>query len=178
MLKLEILTESTASESAAPMMSGIKKRLGFVPNLFGVIANSPIALKAYSELTAALSETSFTPVEQHVIAVAVSHANGCTYCTAAHGTILKMVGADAATISAVAEGRAVPDPKLEALRQVTTKMVTKRGWLDDAEDIRPFLAAGYRQEQLLEILIGVALKTISNYTNHIAKTPIDPQFGG
>ena len=178
MAQLEVLNIDNAPESAKPILSALTQKFGFLPNLAGVLANSPGALKAYVQLVEAWGATSFTPIEQNLLAVAVSRVNGCGYCAAAHSTLLKKVGADPDLIGALAEGHPLADPKLEALRRFATVMVEKRGQLDHERDVQPFLDAGYSREQILEVLIPVAMKTIGNFTNNIAHTPLDPQFGG
>ena len=78
-------------------------------------------------------------------------------------------------VSAVRSNQPVSDPKLEALIALTKEIVSQRGHVD-AQTIENFLAAGYRKDQILEVLIGVALKTMSNYLDHISPTELDPAF--
>ena len=122
-----------------------------------------------------LADTDFTPAEQQLLFLTVSRANGCTYCVAAHTMAGKMMGLDAETISAVRDGRPILEAKLAALSQFAVKIVEKRGHLS-RDDIGDFLTAGYTSAQILEVLLAVATKTISNYMNHIAETPLDPAF--
>jgi alkylhydroperoxidase family enzyme len=78
-------------------------------------------------------------------------------------------------VEAIREDRPISDSRLEALRVFTTTVVEKQGWLAD-EDVAAFLAAGFTKAQILEVILGVSFKTLSNYTNHIADTPLDPAF--
>ncbi|MGB6169912.1 MAG: hypothetical protein WBF52_20185 [Geitlerinemataceae cyanobacterium] len=78
-------------------------------------------------------------------------------------------------IEALRQGRPLTDRKLQALRLFTQRMIVARGWVNDRE-IEEFLAAGYTQQQVLEVILGIAVKIIHNYTNHIAKTPLDKAF--
>ncbi|MCG8435980.1 MAG: carboxymuconolactone decarboxylase family protein [Gammaproteobacteria bacterium] len=78
-------------------------------------------------------------------------------------------------VAALREGTPIPDMKLEALRRFTAKVVQSRGFVSE-QDIEDFLAAGYGNEQILEVILGVGLKTLSNYTNHFADTPVDQAF--
>jgi hypothetical protein len=55
-------------------------------------------------------------------------------------------------------------------------MLEKRGDVSD-QDKRAFFDAGYRPRQTLEIILGFALKTMTNYTNGLARTPPNPEFG-
>jgi alkylhydroperoxidase family enzyme len=78
-------------------------------------------------------------------------------------------------VQAIRNGRPIADKKLEALRRFTAAVVTSRGWPSDA-DTGAFLNAGYGRQQVLEVVLGVGIKTLSNYTNHIADTPLDQAF--
>ncbi len=170
-----IHTIDSAPEGSRETMGAIKRKFGFVPNLIGELGAAPAAVKAYTTLTGLLEETSLSPVEQQLVLTATSIANSCHYCVAAHSMGLKMAGLAQNEIDAVREGRELADVRLEALRKLTSAVVERRGWLDSA-DVQAFLKAGYRQEQILEVLVGVAAKTLSNYTNHLAGTPLDRQL--
>src|SRR5258708_11610804 len=76
-------------------------------------------------------------------------------------------------IAALREGQRIEDNRLEALHTFTSKVVTDRGWVSEA-DVNAFLAVGYTKQNVLEVILGVAVKVISNYTNHVAHTPADP----
>ncbi|RMH11524.1 MAG: carboxymuconolactone decarboxylase family protein [Gemmatimonadetes bacterium] len=176
-LNYPIHDETTAPEAARPLLAGAKQKLGFIPNLYGVMANAPALLDAYFKVGEAFQRSSFTPTEQQVVLLAVSAANGCGYCRAAHQAVAAMQGIDAGVARAAAEGQPIDDPRLEALRAFAAHVVETRGWPDEAA-IEAFLSAGYSPSQVLEVVLGVGMKTLSNYTNHIAHTPIDAAFQG
>ncbi len=94
---------------------------------------------------------------------------------AAHSGLAKMIGMSDKDIEALRNGTPMSDKKLQALRHFTQKMVRERGWVEDSE-IEVFMAAGYSKQQVLEVILGIAIKVMHNYTNHIAKTPLDKQF--
>ena len=175
MTSLTVHTRDSAPEGSHEIMDAYTERFGFVPNLVGILAESPAALKGYATTYGLLGETAFTPAEQQLIFLATSRANGCHYCVAAHSMAGKMMGLDEETIHAVRDGRPVLDPKLAAIVEFTTKVVDKRGHVS-AQDLETFATAGHSQAQVLEVLLGVATKTISNYMNHIAATPLDDAF--
>jgi AhpD family alkylhydroperoxidase len=152
-----------------------EKLFGFIPNLLGVLATAPIALEAYIILTKLLEDESLSPVEQQVVMLAGSHENGCGYCMAAHSTVAGVVGMPALVLAALRGGTVLPDKKLEALRSFVIDVVRSRGRVSD-ERIEEFLAAGYSAQSVLEVVFGVAMKTLSNYVNHMAETPVDRQF--
>jgi len=166
----------TAPQEATHPLQQAKDSLGFVPNLFGTFAESPAALKAYLSLTDLVeNQTAFSPTEAQVVLLSVSAVNGCEYCVAAHTGIAKAQKVPDDVVSAIRDGRPIEDEKLEALRTFTRSVVDNRGWVDQS-DLRAFLDAGYTQRHVLEVILGVAMKTLSNYTNHIAAPALDKQF--
>lgn len=178
-LTLPPLTEANADSIAAGRMRAAQAGFGFVPNMYGVMANSPGLLDTYVhgyERFRALS--GFTPAEQEVVLLAVSRENGCTYCVAAHSFIAdKMSGVTPAVTDAIRDGQPIPDARLAALHDFTRTMVVKRG-LPDSADVNAFLAAGYSERQILEVVLAIAVKTLSNYANHLCHTPVDGVFAG
>ena len=93
----------------------------------------------------------------------------------AHSGVAKMVGLPDLEISALREGQPLSDAKLEALRTFAAILVDKRGRASE-EDVAAFLGAGYTRTQILEVIVGIAFKTLSNFTVHLANTPIDKRF--
>ena len=174
-MKIEPKTIESAPTAAQPFLKGAQNAFGFVPNLLGTFAHAPATLEGYMGLSAAFGKTSFSPTEQQVVALTASVDNECTYCVAAHTTIGQMQKIDAAVLSALRANQALPDAKLEALRQFTKALLNKRGWTSEA-DREAFFEAGYRPEQALEVVLGVAMKILSNYTNHLAEPPLDAAF--
>jgi uncharacterized peroxidase-related enzyme len=174
MSMLPVLTLANAPDAIRPTLEAVKGRYGFVPNLIGVLANAPAALEAYLTLAGLLDKSSLTPAEQQVVAIAISRDNNCGYCVAAHS---KLAGAvlDQASIRALREGQPLADPKLDALAGLARAIVASRGWVDEVV-LQRFHAAGYQPGQVLDVLVGVAMKTLSNYTNHLVDTPLDLAF--
>jgi len=168
-------TPETATDEGREVLEKAKAKFGFIPNLLGNMAEAPATAKAYLALGDLLGETSFSATEQQVILLAVSRFNECTYCIGAHSAAALMQKVPADVVESIRNDEAVADPKLEALRRFTTLVVEQRGWLSD-EDTGQFLAAGYNRQQILEVVLGIAMKTISNYTNHFADTELDEAF--
>jgi uncharacterized peroxidase-related enzyme len=166
----------TAPEKSRPLLENVQKSFKFIPNLFGVFANSPVLLEGYMALEKAFDKGSLNAVERQIILLSASVENRCGYCIAAHSTVLKaFLHAPAEVVSAVRANEPVSDPKLQALVALTKEIVTERGHVSE-QVMDNFLAAGYRKDQVLEVLIGVALKTMSNYLDHISHTELDPAF--
>ena len=148
---------------------------GLVPNLIGVMSHSATVAHAYLDLHERFAASSFSPVEQQVVALAASHEHGCSYCMAAESTVAEMVQADEGVIEALRSGEPLPDARLQALAAFTRAVVRERGWVDEAA-VEAFLAAGFDAPQVLDVVLGVAKKTLSNYVNHLAETPLDEAF--
>ena len=94
---------------------------------------------------------------------------------AAHTSISQMAGVSADVIEALRNDTPILDSKLEALRVFTAVINERKGWPADS-DVDAFLSAGYTRESILEVILGTSLKVMSNYTNHIAETPLDEAF--
>ncbi len=168
-------SRDSAPDDSKGVLAAMLNKFGFDLNLFAKLATSSKTLKAYTGVNEIFARSSFSPLEQQIVLLSVSHYNGCTYCLAAHVTGSLAGGLPEEVIRAAAEGREINEPKLEALRQFTRKMVDQRGELKKGE-LETFLTAGYSSENALEVITGIALKTISNYANHLMDTPLDEPF--
>lgn len=168
-------TVETAPEAAREFLVGTQKAFGFLPNLIGVMASAPALAKAYGALIGLFDQTSFTPTERQIVLLATSADNGCTYCVAAHSIIAGMQKVPADVVEAIRNNTPINDPKLEALRRFTTAMVATRGRPSE-DEVKAFLAAGYTEVQVLEVVLGIGFKTLSNYTTHISEVPVDQAF--
>src|ERR1700761_5220638 len=163
---------SSAPTDSTEILDSVKKAWGFVPNLHRVLAESPAALEAYSTLWGIAEKTGFTQQERNIVYLAIIYENECTYCMAGHTNLSRLAKVDNATIAAVRENRPITDAKLEALRQFAAKVTRQRGVVSEA-DVAAFKAAGYDNRAVLDVLVLAATKLISNYTNHVAQTPLD-----
>ncbi len=175
MLQFPVHSVDSAPEASKATLAQAGKAFGFVPNLLGVLASAPAAAQAYVTLSGIFNTTSLSDIERQIVLLTVSRENGCDYCLAAHTAGATMAKVPSAVLDAFKAGQPFPDARLDALHRMVQVMVSKRG-RPDAEDLDAFLAAGYSSAQLLEIIVGIALKTMSNYTNHVADTPLDAPF--
>jgi glyoxylase-like metal-dependent hydrolase (beta-lactamase superfamily II)/alkylhydroperoxidase family enzyme len=139
------------------------------------IAESPAVLEGYISLSKAFDRSSLNANEQHIVQLSTSFENEIPYCVAGHTTFARMQEVPDDVVQAVRQGEPIPDAKLEALREFTSKVVKQRGRVTQ-NDVQGFLKAGYTRAQVLEVILGVGLKIISNYTNQIAETPLDAAF--
>lgn len=166
--------ESAPAGSKASLEESVKS-FGMLPNLHGVFATSPNALEAYKTLHGLFASSSFNDEETTVIWQTINKEHECHYCLPAHTAIAHMMKIDASLIDALSKGAAMPNDKLQTLRDTTLNIIRSRGRITDQE-LDAFYAAGYEQQHVLDIILGIAQKTMSNYTNHIANTPVDEPF--
>lgn len=173
-LSLPLLSPETAPEPVGATLRDLQARYGFLPNLYRELGHAAPALHGYLALSEAFGKGTLTATERNVVLLAASRANGCRYCVAVHSTVADMQRDDAKVTAAIREGVPLSEPRLEALRLLTTALVERRGHADDA--VAAFLGAGFTPAQVLEVLVGVTLKTLSNYANHLLQTPLDAAF--
>lgn len=161
-------TMETASQPVQEIFSGIQQAYGFIPNLFAYMAEAPTTLKAYIALNALVSETSLSAAQQQVALLAVSAENECDFCTVAHHAIGKMNKANEDTLTSIRTRAEINDPQDRALATFAQALTKHRGNPSEAE-INDFLNAGFTKQQILEVILIVSIKTLSNYINHLTK---------
>lgn len=166
-------TLETAPEQSRPLLEDSRKGFGLVPGLHAVMAEAPALLDGYKHLHRLFGEeTSFDKDEITVVWQTINVEHDCHYCVPAHTGIAKMMKVDDAIIDALRDETPLPNAHLEALRTFSLQVVRQRGNVTDAQ-VQTFLDAGYSRRQILEVVLGVAQKVMSNYTNHLAQTPVD-----
>ncbi len=149
---------------------------GTLPTLVAVMAESAGVMEAYETLHKLLmTKTGFTPAEVQLLALTISRRNGCDYCMAAHSWRAAQSKGMGPTIDAIRNDKPIPDAKMAALADFANLMLDKQGWLTQ-EDIKPFLAAGFQRRQVMEVVLAISWKTLSNFVNHMADTPVDDMF--
>lgn len=169
-------TIETAGDSKK-LLEGARKAFGFVPNLLAVMAESPAMLEGYMTLSGIFDKSDLSSTERQIILMVNNRLNNCGYCMAAHSTISTMQGVPDDVIAALRDGTPLANAKFEALRVFAVKINESRGW-PEAKDVQALIDAGYSKRTVLEVVLGTALKVLSNYTNHIAQTPVDTAFAG
>ena len=175
MTSFTVHTLDTASAESKEQLNSAQKLRGRIPNLFGVLAEAPIAVEAYKTLGSLLMRSSFSPTERHVVWFTINAYHDCHYCMAAHTLLAKGEKVPEDVIETARAVRPYDDPKLEALRIFTLSLVENRGWVSP-EDIDAFIAAGFTKQNVFEIIVVISHKVLSNYTNHIVDTPVDDAF--
>ena len=166
---------NTAPEASKPLLEKSQKAFGRLPGLHKVLAESPQAFEGYQLLHKLFIETDFDVDELTVVWQSINVENECHYCVPAHTGIAKVMKVSEDLSEALRNETALPSAKLEALRTFTVQMVRERGNLSKAE-MKDFFDAGYGHRAVLDVILGLAQKTMSNYINHVAKTPVDEVF--
>lgn len=167
--------ETTAPDDAKPLLAKSKAANGMIPGLHAVMAEAPGLLAAYQYVHEQFMNSSFDKDELTVVWQTVNVENACHYCVPAHTGIAKSMGVDDAITQALRNNTPLPNARLEALRDFTLKLVRDRGNVDDAS-VQAFLDAGFTKRNILEVILGYSQKVMSNYTNHLANTPVDKPF--
>jgi len=170
----EEVTLENSSNEVKPILESAKKRIGYIPNIYGMMANSINLLETYTSGDDNYRKKSlFDNREKEIIYLTISKENSCEYCVAVHSTLAdSMSKVPEAVTNAIRDGGNIPDEKYSALVEFTSAMVVSRGKPSN-KHIENFLSVGYSQLHVLDIIHAIAIKTISNYSNHLFKTPID-----
>jgi uncharacterized peroxidase-related enzyme len=171
MARLNTVDPTHAEGKAKTLLDAVKSKMGMVPNLTKVMANSPAVLEGYLGLAGALAGGGLPPKLKELLALDVGVANGCDYCVSAHTALGKRSGLTEEQIASGRKGTS-EDPKTAAALAFARKLLTVRGRATDA-DLATVRAAGYTDGEIAEIVGHVALNTFTNYLNNVAETDID-----
>ncbi len=177
MTSFKIHTPENAPEQSRPFLKELVNRLGFLPNVYGAVSESSMALRAWLGLKNTVETGLFTPVERRIIMMTTSYLNNCSYCMAAGTVTGDKEGVSKDIIDALRADKPLKDAKHEQLRQFT-KSVLKRIGRPERTDIDALKKAGYTEAHILEVVTIVSLGIMGNYINHIVEAPLDKQFEG
>ncbi len=175
MSKFKVHTNETAPEKSKVLLEKSQKEYDMIPNLHGVLAEAPGLLEAYKTLGELFTNSSFNNDELTVVWQTINVEHGCHYCVPAHTAIAHGMKVDSEITEALRNRTKLPNEKLHALHDFTLSMVRSRGNVTEAE-LEAFYNAGYTKRQVFEVILGLSQKVISNYSNHIAETPVDKPF--
>lgn len=167
--------QDSAPEESQPLLQKSQEAFGMIPSLHAVMAEAPGLLEGYQVLHELFQDTSFDKDEITVVWQSINVEHACHYCVPAHTGIAKSMGVDDEINDALRNETPLPNDRLEALREFTLSVVRERGNVDEAA-VKTFLEAGFTKRQVLEVVLGVSQKVMSNYVNHIAETPVDKPF--
>jgi alkylhydroperoxidase family enzyme len=175
MSDFKIYDKDSAPADSKPLLQNSLDAFGMIPGLHGVMAEAPAVLEGYQALHSLFQKTSFDANELTVVWMTINVEHECHYCVPAHTAIAHMMKVDADIIDALRNETPLASDKLEALRTFTLAITRQRGNVTQ-DQLDAFFAAGYAQQQVLEIILGLAQKVMSNYVNHVAETPVDAPF--
>lgn len=172
MTRIDIPSDAHTPIASLPLLEAVNKQLGVVPNLMKVIGNSPAALNGYLSLKGALGNGSIGAKTGERIALAVAEFNGCSYCLSAHSYLAaNLAKLDAAEIERNRHGKS-EDSRAAAAVRFALQVAKSRGHVSDSE-VESVKAAGFSNAEVIEIILHVALNTLTNYVNEVARTTID-----
>lgn len=163
--------ESAPAESKPYLLAAGQKR-GFVPNVYAHMAEAPIALEALTQLTALFSRTGFTERQQHILLLTASVENRCTFCVAAHTMGAEAGGVAPEAVAAIRDDGSIENPQDAALVAFVRTVIRERGFVPE-NDLQAFLRSGFTPRHVLEAIVGVSLKILTNYINHITHTELN-----
>jgi AhpD family alkylhydroperoxidase len=170
-----IHTIASAPESSKPVLEELQKSFGVIPNLAAAISNSPKLLTAFAAVFQQVHSSSLTEQEIQIVLLTDAVANSCTYAVAFHTALALQQGVSSEETDAI-RARLVPkDRRFAALSILAQILIEKRGHLSERE-LDAFLAAGFTQEQILEVIAIVAASTITNYAGSVTHPPLEDQF--
>ena len=175
MTRFQIYDDESAPEGSRHSLRLAKAKFGLIPNMMAIMAESPALVNTYGKLIEIFDQTSFSDTEKQLVMLEASHENACDYSMAIHSAFAQTKNVPSDVIEALRKGLPLSDYKLEALRLLVRTVVKNRGHVKEAE-VKAFLDAGFTRAQIFDVLVGVGMKTLSNYTNHIAAIPLDTAF--
>ncbi|HYS63838.1 MAG TPA: carboxymuconolactone decarboxylase family protein [Paraburkholderia sp.] len=175
MSTFQVHTIESAPEQSRPVLRQLQQTFGFIPNIAGAMAESPVLISAFVDLFEKVHSGTFTEEQIQTLLLTNAVTNACTWAVAFHTALALNEGLSAADVEAIRAGRAPADRQHAALSTLTKTAIDKRGHLDD-HDVNQFLEAGFRRDQVLEALAVTAASTITNYVGSIARPPLEAQF--
>ncbi len=170
MRSFNVPVKAEVSPNNQVIFDNLQKGIGFVPNLYAVMAYSEHGLGKYLQFQNAPNQ--LTKKEKEAVNLVVSQVNGCHYCQSAHTTIGKMNGFSDEQTLLLRAGEAPFDAKLDALVRLAKAITLTKG-RPDSSTLEAFFSAGYSNAHLVEVVIAIADKVVMNYLNNIMNVPID-----
>ncbi len=171
----KIADDRQAASQAQQTLRELEDKLGFVPNVFGVLGDTPNILQALATMNACFAQGGLDEVEREIVQLAVSVVNGCGYCVAGHTAFATALGMPEVDIDALRQSRPLADPRHEALRRFATTLAAGKGRGAAAEHAA-FRAAGYSHAQTLDVVLGTAVKVFTNTLAILLRIPADDAF--
>ncbi|SDV48053.1 carboxymuconolactone decarboxylase family protein [Chitinasiproducens palmae] len=176
MSRLPLVDANSAPAASKPLVEQVQRNNGFLPNLVATLANAPAALEAYLTVGEINSRSGLTLAEREAVQITAAGIHGCGFCVAGHSKIATLKAQlDAPVVTALRDGTAVPDARLEAVAVFTRAVIAHRGAVPD-DALAAFRAAGFSDANALEVVLGVSLATLCNFANNLAGNDLNPEL--
>jgi alkylhydroperoxidase family enzyme len=175
MQNFQVQTVETAPEGSKPALEQLQETFGIIPNIAGVIANSPDLANVFVKLFQGVHGGTLTEADIQTLLLTNAVTNASLWAVAFHSALSLGEGISAEDVRAIRERRAPADPRHAALSNFARSLIEKRGHVDEG-DLEQFVAGGLRKDQALEVLAVSAASTITNYAGSLAQPPLEPMF--
>lgn len=175
MSRYPVLSIESAPQASRPLLTQLQQTFGLIPNIAGVMAGSPTLLQGFVPLFSAVHAGSFSEAQIQTLLLTNAVTNQSVWPVAFHSALALKNGVSADDVKALRAGRAPHDQELSALANLTRALIQQRGQLEDAQ-ISAFTSAGFLPQQVLEVIAVLAASIMTNYSAHLGKPPLEPQF--
>lgn len=171
-------TVESAPEGSREILAEVRQGLGMIPNLAATMAEAPSLVKAFFAIRDLYRGAgTLTPLEVEVLSLTNAFENRCGYCMALHSAFAAKEGLSPESLAALRRGQAPTESRLRALSDLSRALVARRGKVT-TEELDAFLAAGWSRGQALEVVLGIAVSILANYSHHLTHAPLDGAFQG
>jgi uncharacterized peroxidase-related enzyme len=165
----------TAPADSVEILTTVEQTLECLPNIFAVIAESPSALKGLVGLNHEFVHSTFSPEEQQVILLATSTTNECVYCVAGHTAFAQNLDISPNDLSALRSQQSTSNPRFNILVNTVQQLIQLRGRISTT-CMNDFLQVGFSHGQFMELVLGICVKTFTNYVSNALSVELDVQF--
>lgn len=167
--------ENAPDASSRRLLDSAKLRVGSVPVLYAYLAESPPTLQAYVDLSARFEQTAFSSAERQALLLAMSVENGCEFCMAAHSVAARIAGVPSAVVDAMRAMQPVQDAHYGTLITFAQTVARQHGWVQ-GPPLQTFFGHGFTSRQALEVVLTVAMTTLSDYVDLMTGMHADPKL--
>lgn len=171
MKTITVPTRDQVNAQSQEIFDGLNQQLGMVPNLYATIGYSSNALSNFLNFSGEAGKETFSNKEIEAIKLAVSEANNCIYCKAAHTAIGKMNGFSEEETIQLRQAN-VKDAKLQVLVSLAKDVAENKGHASQ-ETKNAFFDQGYDEKALIDFVAVVIAVTFTNFVHGITKVPVD-----
>ncbi len=175
MSNFPLFTIESAPQQSRPVLGALKESFGFVPNIAGRMAASPVLINGFIGVFQAVHAGTFTEAQIQTLLLTNAVTNASTWAVAFHSALGLKAGLAPEDVQAIRDGGLPADPQHAALSRLARRLIEQRGHLD-AADLDHFTAAGFRQDQALEVILVSSASTITNYVGSLTQPPLEEMF--